>query len=125
MMPLRYVMVGSGIASLSAAESLREREAAADITIVSEEAHDFYSRPGLAYLLRGDVPEKQLHIRTRDDLRALNVTRIAGRVEQLLCDRHELVLANGKHVSYDRLLVATGASAVPPPFPGNDLLGIV
>src|SRR5689334_24615223 len=31
----------------------RSRQADAAITMVSEEAHNFYSRPGLAYLLRG------------------------------------------------------------------------
>src|SRR5438132_3293591 len=116
-MPQRYVIVGSGIAALSAAEALREREPAAPITLVSEEGHNFYSRPGLAYLLRGDVPEKQLFVRTRDDLRALQVNRVNKRVEQLLCDSRELVLAGGERLRYDCLLLATGALAVPPTFP--------
>ena len=55
-----YVIIGSSIAGQSAAEAIRERDAAATITIVSEEAHGFYSRPGLAYLLRGDIPEKHV-----------------------------------------------------------------
>jgi NAD(P)H-nitrite reductase large subunit len=124
-MPQRYVIVGSGIAALSAAEALREREPAAPITLVSEEGHNFYSRPGLAYLLRGDVPEKQLYIRNRDDLRALNVSRLHARVEQLLPDRRELVLPGGRRLPYVRLLLATGALAVPPSFPGGDLAGVV
>ena len=66
-----YLIIGSGIAGLSAAEAIRQHEPGATVTLVSEEAHDFYSRPGLAYLLRGDVPEKQLQIRTRDDVRAI------------------------------------------------------
>jgi NAD(P)H-nitrite reductase large subunit len=125
MKPPHYAIVGSGIAGLAAAEAMRQLLPQATISMISEEPHHFYSRPGLAYLLRGDIPEKQLHIRTRDDLRALNVSRIAARVDQLLHDRHELVLANGKRVNYDRVLLATGACAVPPPFPGGDLAGIV
>src|SRR5438132_6646635 len=117
-MPQRYVIVGSGIAALSAAEALREREPAAPITLVSEEAHNFYSRPGLAYLLRGDIPEKQLFIRSPSELQALNVNRLNARVEQLLCDRQEVVLSGNQCVRYDRLLLATGALAVPPAFPG-------
>src|SRR5437867_2650994 len=81
-----YVIVGSGIAGLSAAEALRASEPHAVISMVSEEPHPFYSRPGLAYLLRGDLPEKQLVIRTRDDVRALNVHRVTAQVEQLLGD---------------------------------------
>jgi NAD(P)H-nitrite reductase large subunit len=121
----RYLLVGSGIASLAAAEALRQRDRAAAITMVSEEAHNFYSRPGLAYLLRGDLPEKQLYVRSRQDLRALGVRRIHARAQQLLCDRRLVVLADGHRLPYDRLLLATGALAVPPPFPGGDLAGVV
>jgi NAD(P)H-nitrite reductase large subunit len=93
--------------------------------MISEEAHDFYSRPGLAYLLRGDIPEKQLFVRTRDDLRALNVHRIKARVEQLLLNEQSVVLTGGKRMVYDRLLLALGATAVPPSFPGGELAGVV
>jgi len=120
-----FVIVGSGIAGLSAAETIRNRDPGAGVTMISEEAHNFYSRPGLAYLLRGDVPEKQLFIRNRDDLRALSINRLSARVEQLLCDSQELVLAGGSRVRYDHLLLATGALAVPPSFPGGDLAGVV
>jgi NAD(P)H-nitrite reductase large subunit len=123
--PVDYVIVGSGIAALAAAEALRQRQPRAVLRMISEEEHNFYSRPGLAYLLRGDIPEKQLFIRTREDLRALNVQRIYARVERLLCERQELLLSNGQRVHYDRLLLATGALAVPPSFPGSDLAGVV
>jgi NAD(P)H-nitrite reductase large subunit len=119
------VIVGSGIAGLSAAEALRQRVPDAAISMISEEPHNFYSRPGLAYLLRGDIPEKQLFVRGRDELRALNVQRINARVEQLLPGEQTLVLAGGKRVPYDRLLLALGATAVPPTFPGGDLAGVV
>jgi NAD(P)H-nitrite reductase large subunit len=124
-MAKRYVMVGSGIASLSAIESLREQQPGADITMISEEAHHFYSRPGLAYLLRGDVPEKQLYIRTREELRALTIKRIHSRVKEIDTDRREVLLSDGKRAPYDSLLLATGALAVPPTFPGGELTGVV
>jgi NADPH-dependent 2,4-dienoyl-CoA reductase/sulfur reductase-like enzyme len=123
--PPHHVIIGSGIAGLTAAETLREHDPSAAITLISEESHDFYSRPGLAYLLRGDIPEKQLFVRTRDDLRELNIDRLETRVEQLLPEEHEVVLAGGARVRYDRLLLATGATAVPAAFPGGDLAGVV
>jgi NAD(P)H-nitrite reductase large subunit len=123
--PCAYVIVGSGIAGLAAAETLREREPRAAIAMISEESHNFYSRPGLAYLLRGDIPEKLLYIRTRDDLRALNIQRIDALVKELRCDQRELVLTNGQRVHYDRLLLATGALATRPPFIRDDLAGLV
>jgi NAD(P)H-nitrite reductase large subunit len=123
--PPHYVIVGSGIAALAAAEALRQRDQHAVITMISEEKHDFYSRPGLAYLLRGDIPEKQLRVRTRDDLRALKLNRVHARAVQLDCAKQELALADGRRLRYHRLLLATGALAVPPAFPGTNLVGVV
>jgi NAD(P)H-nitrite reductase large subunit len=120
----QFVIVGSGIAGLAAAEALRERQPKAVITMIAEEPHSFYSRPGLANLLRKDIPEKQLFIRNRDDLRQLDLKRIYARVEQLNCDRRELTLGGGQVVPYHRLLLATGALAVPPPFITQPLNGL-
>ena len=114
------VIIGSGIAGLVAAENIRATlKDNAAITMISEEEHAFYSRPGLAYLLRGDIPERQLFIRGRDELSALNVQRITGRVTAIDTSRHALVTDDGRSVRYDRLLLATGATAAPPPFPEN------
>jgi NAD(P)H-nitrite reductase large subunit len=124
-MPPHFVIIGSGIAGLASAETIRHHEPRAPITIISEESHDFYSRPGLAYLLRGDIPEKQLFIRGRHDLKALSIKRINARVEHLRCDTREVLLPKGQCLRYDRLLLATGALANPPSFPGGDLSGVV
>ena len=121
----RYVLVGSGIAALSAAETIRQTDAAGSVTLVSEEPHPFYSRPGLAYLLRKDVGEGQLRIRTDEEIAELRLERLTARVERLDTAAHELVLADGRRLAYDRLLLATGALAAPPPFPGADLSGVV
>lgn len=125
MAPPHYVIVGSGIAALAAAEAMRQRVPAAAITMVSEESHPFYSRPGLAYFLRGDIPERQLQVRSAEDLRALKLDRITAKVEQLSCATNEVILADGRRLRYSRLLLATGALAVAPPFPGGDLPGVV
>jgi NAD(P)H-nitrite reductase large subunit len=124
-MALRHVIIGSGIAGLCAAEAIRAADSTASVTMVSEEPHDFYSRPGLAYLLRGDVPERQLWIRRKEDLRGLRLERVNAKVEAIAPEAHELVLPDNRRLAYDRLLLATGALAVPPPFPGKELQGIV
>ena len=121
----RYLIVGSGVAGLSAAEEIRRREPAARITLVSAESHPFYSRPGLAYLITGDVPERQLAVRTPRELRELRLERIAGLAVALDARDHVLTLDDGQRLPWDRLLVAMGAASIAPAFPGAHLEGVV
>ena len=122
---MRYVLVGSGIASLAAAESIRRVQPNAKITLVSQERAPFYSRPGLAYLLTNDVPEPQLTIREPVEVDALRLERVYGRAVQLLPDVRVLRLDDGTHVPYDRLLIAIGAASIRGDFPGATLDGVV
>jgi NAD(P)H-nitrite reductase large subunit len=120
----RYLLVGSGVAALSAAEAIRENDAGARITLVSEEPHPFYSRPGLAYLLNRSVPERQLQIRSAAELRELHLERITARVTSLEPAAHRVRLGDGRLLVYDRLLLATGAASIAPAFPGAELQGV-
>lgn len=121
----RYVVVGTGIAGLSASEAIRERDPAAEITLVGEEPHPFYSRPGLAYLLTGSVPERRLYVRTPAEVEALGLQRVHARAASLDTAGHTLTLEDGRTLAYDRLLLATGAVSIPPAFPGAELEGVV
>ena len=121
----RYVVVGTGIAGLSACEAVRERDPAAEVTLVGEEPHPFYSRPGLAYLLTGSIPEKRLYVRTPAETAALELMRVHARVASIDTAAHRLTLEDGRAVPYDRLLLATGAVSIDPTFPGADLPGVV
>ncbi|HET9438993.1 MAG TPA: FAD/NAD(P)-binding oxidoreductase, partial [Longimicrobiales bacterium] len=124
-MSTHYVLIGSGIAALSAAESIRATDAAGKITLISEERHPFYSRPGLAYLLDGTIPENQLWIRSAACESELGLDRWHGSASELDAHEHLLTLRNGSQLRYDRLLMATGAASIAPAFPGAELDGVV
>jgi NADPH-dependent 2,4-dienoyl-CoA reductase/sulfur reductase-like enzyme len=124
-MPNEYVIVGSGVAGIAAAETLRTRDPSASITLVTEDPHGFYSRPGLAYYLSGLIPEEQLFPRSVAELNALNLTWVEARAIGLEPSTHRLILADGRALPYDRLLLATGTRAAAPDFPGGDLDGVV
>jgi NAD(P)H-nitrite reductase large subunit len=120
-----HVIVGGGVAALSAAESIRSVGAPARITMVTAEDGAWYSRPGLAYLLTGEVPEPQLTLRTNDELQRLDIVRVQGEATVLQVEAHCVLLRDGTRVPYDRLLIATGAASIPAAFPGAALDGVV
>lgn len=124
-MTTRHVLVGTGIAAISAAEAIRRADPRVAITMIGPEAHHWYSRPGLAYLLTGEVPAERLAIRTPAEVERLGATRLEARVMRIEPTNRWVVLDGGERVSYDRLLIATGASSIAPEFPGAALRGVV
>ncbi|HYO42174.1 MAG TPA: FAD-dependent oxidoreductase [Candidatus Limnocylindrales bacterium] len=124
-MGTRYVIVGNGAAGATAAVAIRRQDAAADIRVIGAENLPFYSRPGLAYLLTGMIPEKRLFARPDSEYRRADIRRTIGTVQAIEPRSHRLDLADGEVVRYDRLLLAVGARAVRPSLPGSDLEGVV
>jgi NAD(P)H-nitrite reductase large subunit len=119
------VIVGMGAAGFAAAETIRRCQPGATITVVADDPHGYYSRPGLAYALTGEVPEKQLFPVDGKRWAGLDVEQISGRVTRLQPSSREVLLADGRRLTYDTLLLATGAQAVEPDLPGIDQEGVV
>ncbi len=124
-MAQRYVIVGTGAAGIAAAETIRSQDPGGDILLIGAEPHGYYSRPGLAYLLTGEVPERLLFPFSERDFDRLRLRRLHARVAALRPQVHEVMLDDGRRLPYDRLLLATGSLAVRPPLPGVDLDGVV
>ena len=57
---MKYVIIGAGVAGYAAIEAIRSQDAAGDITMISDDPHGYYSRPGLAYYLTGELQDKAL-----------------------------------------------------------------
>jgi nitrite reductase (NADH) large subunit len=124
-MARRYVIVGNGPAGVGAAEAIRRHDVGAEIRILGAEDVGFYSRPGLAYLLTGVIPEERLFSRPAAEYERAGIQRAVGTVREVEPRRHCVTMADGQVIPYDRLLLAVGARAVRPALPGIDLLGVV
>ena len=121
----RYVAIGSGPAAVSAAETIRAQDPGGEIVIVGDEPFGYYSRPGLAYYLAGEVPEDRLFPFRPEDFRRLDIQLIQKPATCIDAAGHRVTLDDGRILSYDRLLLATGARAIPVQVPGADLEGVV
>jgi NAD(P)H-nitrite reductase large subunit len=122
---MKYVIIGSGVAAIAAVEAIRSLDVAGEVVIVGDDPHGYYSRPGLAYYLTGELHDKALFPRTADDYRKMNFLFAKALVLQIDRDRHALNLEGGKTISYDRLLIAVGAQASPLEVVGADLDGVL
>ena len=109
---------------MTAAETIRGRDADAEIVIVSAEGHGYYSRPGLAYYLAKEVPEQGLFPFSPQDLARLDLHLLHDRAVSVSPAAHQVTLEGGRELAYDRLLIATGSRAIPVGVPGADLDGV-
>jgi NAD(P)H-nitrite reductase large subunit len=124
-MARRHLLIGIGPGAVAAAEAIRDADEAAEIVIVGADPHGYYSRPGLAYYLAGEVPEKWLRPFTGAEFARLRLTIVNGRVAAIDPGGHRVTLDGGRELAYDRLLIATGSTAIPTKVPGSDLDGVV
>ena len=123
-MAQRHVMIGSGPAAMTAAETIRGLDADAEIVIVSAEGHGYYSRPGLAYYLAKEVPEEGLFPFSSQDFERLDLHLLHDRAARVSPAAHRVTLESGQELPYDRLLIATGSRAIPVDVPGARLDGV-
>lgn len=121
----RYVIIGTGAAGIAAAQAIRSKDPTADILPICEEPYGFYSRPGLAYYLTGEIPERQLYPFSEKDFRRLNLRPLHACVTRVDRFEHRIELHDGTIVPYDRVLIATGARAAGSKVPGSNLEGVI
>jgi len=120
-----YVIIGTGPAGVAAAEAIRSQDATATITLLGDELWGYYSRPGLAYYLTRELPEKGLYPFTQEDFNRLQLRILRARVRAIDPLPRQIEIQDEKRLTYDRLLIATGARANLLNAPGSNLEGVV
>jgi len=121
---MHLVMIGGSDAGISAALRARELDPAAEVTVVLEDAYPNFSICGIPYYVSGEVTHwRNLAHRTLADLEAagmrLRLGTTARRID--VPGRKLLVAAAGRGeelLSYDKLVIGTGAVPVRPPIAG-------
>lgn len=122
---MRYIIIGTGVAGFAAVEAIRSVDRGAEIIMVGDDPHGYYSRPGLAYFLTGELHDKALFPKTREDYSQLNFKFMKGSVTEINRTEKSVQLDGRSRLSYDKLLLATGASAIPLSVSGAKLQGVV
>jgi len=119
-------IIGAGQAAAQAIETLRKRGHRAPITVIGDENLLPYQRPPLSkkylagtmqcdrLLIRHAAHYEQLGVELRLGFAATRIDRAAQRIQ----------IADGSHLDYLRLLIATGSRPRLLPVPGAELVGV-
>ncbi len=121
-----HLILGAGPAGVIAAETLRRHASAQDrITLVGDEPEPPYSRMAIPYLLIGHIDEAGTHLRKSPTHFAdLGIERMQARASRVDAAGRRVTFEDGRTVSFDTLLIATGSTPVQPPVPGIDAEGV-
>ncbi|HAT4340401.1 TPA: FAD-dependent oxidoreductase [Clostridium perfringens] len=112
---MRYIVVGASAAGISGAKTLRELDKDAEIILVSKD-ENVYSRCILHHYISGHRDIEALDFTDRDFFKKYNIEWKKGLEVKSIDDReHVIDLSNGEILKYDKILLATGASAFIPP----------
>ncbi len=122
---MNYVIIGAGPAGVVAAEHIRSLDPGGCVTMISGEGPSPYSRMAIPYFLTGKIEEQGTHLRKTDGYYDdKDITVIDDTVTSVDTGGSTVTLSSGDTVSYDKLLVASGATPVRPPVPGLDRDGV-
>jgi nitrite reductase (NADH) large subunit len=122
---MKYIIIGSGVAGISAATAIRKNDPEGEITIITEEAVPHYSRIRLIEFPSGDVEEPELILKQDSWYEENRIENVLGdEATDIDTASKEVTTASGKKYGYDKLLLATGGFSFVPPIPGSDKKGV-
>jgi len=121
--PEKVVVIGGGAAGFAAAEMLRRQRFDGSIVMLSGDDAPPVDRPNLSKdYLAGNAPEEWVPLRGDDFYAEQKIDlRLKASVAAIDPGAHEVALADGSKVPYDRLLLATGAEPIRLSLPGIEL----
>ncbi len=120
------VIIGGGIAGVSAAESARGACAACRITLICGESPLPYYRLNLTRYLAGEITSSVLPVHPQQWYRDKRIDlRDNARATAISPSSHTVTFADGSTLEYDRLILAMGSHPFIPPIAGSDLEGVV
>ncbi|MBM4055401.1 MAG: hypothetical protein FJ264_12200 [Planctomycetes bacterium] len=120
-----YLIVGSGPAGITAAESIRSLDNDAEITVISEEKVPMFYRPRIPEYSVGRINIEGITVKKKDFYVQKKINLQLGiRATKLDKENRIIETDTGKTYGYDKLLIATGITPLEPKFPGSSLEGV-
>ncbi|SHJ45393.1 nitrite reductase (NADH) large subunit [Clostridium cavendishii DSM 21758] len=124
-MPKSIVIVGSGIAAITAIKSIREIDLESDIYLIGEEKFYPYNRIRLSKGIFDELEENKILLQKKEWYENNKVKIfINTKVVNVDIDNKEVLLFDGRKIKYDKILFANGSSNTIPPIDGIGKAGV-
>lgn len=122
---VKYLIIGNGIAGLSAAKAIRNNDKEGNITIVSNEPYLSYYRLKLTRELANYEEDEKIFVNDEGWYEKNNIQVILDEsVEKIQDSNNKIILEDGNSITYKKLLIATGSSPFIPPMKGKEKNGV-
>lgn len=124
---MKHVILGNGPAGVIAAETIRQRAPQDEIVMIGSENAPPYSRMAIPYLLMGNIDESGTYLRKESNhFERLKIEQVRGNAISIDAKAKKLFLEGqeGKPITFDRLLIATGSVPIQSPISGIHLPGV-
>jgi NAD(P)H-nitrite reductase large subunit len=119
----QIVIVGNGVAGITAARHIR-KHSQHRITVISSETPYFFSRTALMYVFMGHLTFNNIQPYENRFWKKNRIGLMFDHVEKLDATRKLLTLRSGNTVEYDDLIIASGSRSNLFDWPGQHLAGV-
>lgn len=121
----RIVIIGSGIAGVTAAKAIREVDLESEVFLIGEEEYYPYNRIRLSKGIFSQLEENNILLQKKEWYEQNNIKILVNtKVVNVNTDSQEVLLYDGNKIKYDRLLFANGSSNRIPPINGVGKNGV-
>ncbi|WMM24805.1 FAD-dependent oxidoreductase [Tissierella sp. MB52-C2] len=121
----KIIIIGNGIAAISAIKAIREVDMESEIHLFGEEVFYPYSRIRLSKGLLSTLQEDKILLQKREWYDDNNVNLYLGtKVVSIDIDKKVVRLFDDSLISYTKILIATGSNNMEPNIPGVDKNGV-
>ena len=109
-----YVILGASAAGINAAKTLRDLDSDSNITVISKD-EKVYSRCMLHHVISNHRTVEEINFVEDNFMENNNIYWIKNKSVKSIDTNNKKVVIEGQELDYDKLLIATGASAFIPP----------